>query len=125
MDSFESEAGEDLPVPGPKLVLGLAHAYGEMTGQILRTLTKPIPVALGCKIRRGMFRCIHLAPYCSVLGKHCTQFVHGENKLIHYKMWECSPLNRPETCTGQKYEVIKLKHLCSCLGLEGGLCKYS
>lgn len=54
MDSCEAGAGEKLVVPGPKLVLGLAHAYGEMTGWILRTLTKPISVTLGCKIRRGI-----------------------------------------------------------------------
>lgn len=54
MDSCQSGAGEKLAVPGPKLVLGLAHVYGEMTGWILRALTKSIPEALGCKLRRDI-----------------------------------------------------------------------
>lgn len=72
-----------------------------------------------------MFTCIYIAPQHPTLAEHCTQFVHEETKLIHCKMWECSLLNRPQTYTRQKCELIMPGQLCSCLGPEGGLCKQS
>lgn len=97
MDSCQSGVGVKLAVPVPKLVLGLTHAYSEMTGWILRTLTKSIPLALGRKIRRGVRG-----------GSKMKVHAHPHSPLLSSASQTLRPGMFPETCTGLKYEAIML-----------------